>query len=186
MMHARAFDGALTGWGRGWWMVALRGVAAIVFGVLAFVWPGVTIVALALLWGVYALVDGAIALGTAWRVRDEDQPVWPLALLGILGVLAGLAAIFMPGIAAIALVTLVGAWAVVTGALEIVAAVRLRRVIDNEWLLVLAGIASVILGFLLLARPGVGAIVLAWYIAAYAIVFGVLLVALGFRLRALA
>jgi uncharacterized membrane protein HdeD (DUF308 family) len=176
---------AVQQWSRAWWLVALRGAAAILFGILAFVWPGVTLVVLATLWGFYAVIDGVMALVAGWRVRDRGGPVWPLALLGVLGVLAGLTAIVAPGVATLALVTLVGAWAIVTGMLEIVAAVRLRKVIEGEWILVLAGAATVALGVFVLARPGVGAIALAWWIGAYAIAFGVLLVVLGFKLRGL-
>ena len=191
MTHAQPTDlgpfarAAVQQWSRSWWLVALRGGAAILFGIVAFAWPGVTLIALALLWGCYAIVDGVMAIVAGWRVRDTGAPMWPLALLGALGVIAGLAAIIAPGVATLALVTLVGAWAIVTGALESVAAVRLRRAIEGEWMLVLAGSATVALGVAVLIRPGVGAIALAWWIGAYAIAFGVLLVVLGFRLRAL-
>jgi uncharacterized membrane protein HdeD (DUF308 family) len=191
MTNARVMDlgpfarAAVQQWSRSWWLVALRGAAAILFGICAFAWPGVTLVVLALLWGCYAVVDGVMALVAGWRVRDTGAPVWPLALLGLLGVLAGLTAIVSPGVATLALVTLVGAWAIVTGVLEIVAAIRLRKAIEGEWMLALAGAASVALGLFVLARPGVGAIALAWWIGAYAIAFGVLLVVLGFKLRAL-
>jgi uncharacterized membrane protein HdeD (DUF308 family) len=171
---------------RNWGAVALRGVLAVIFGVLALIWPGLTLIVLVSLFGAFALIDGVTAVFTAVRggaaaVRSRG---W-LAFEGIIGILAGLVAFFWPSITALALVWVIAAWAVVTGVLEIAAAIRLRKEIDGEWMLILTGVASVIFGVLLAALPGPGALTLVWLIGAYAIVFGVLELALAFRMRRL-
>src|SRR5262249_13320305 len=136
---------------RYWWVLALRGVVAVLFGLLAFVWPGVTLAALVLLFGAYALLDGVAALVHA--VAGGAGMRWPLALEGLVGVLAGIATLVWPGITALALLYLIAVWAIVTGVLEVVSAIRLRQVIDNEWLLGLSGLASVVFGVLLVVWP---------------------------------
>ena len=170
--------------GHQWGWVVFRGVAAIVFGVLAFGMPGLTLKLLTLMWGAYALVDGVLALVGAWRVRDDGKRVWPLVLVGLLGIVAGVLTFLWPGLTAVGLLMLIAAWALVVGVLQIVAAIRLRKEIDNEWWLGLSGLLSVVFGVLMIASPGAGAIAVVWTLAAYAIVFGVTLVLLGFRLRA--
>ncbi|HEY0581473.1 MAG TPA: HdeD family acid-resistance protein [Chloroflexota bacterium] len=165
---------------RHWWAFALRGLAAVLFGILAFVWPGVTLAALVLLWGAYALVDGVLSLVAA--VRTDNDHRWGLLLEGIVGIAAGLVAFFYPGITALVLLYLIAAWALITGVLELIAAVRLRRVIQNEWWLVLSGIASILFAIILLAAPGAGALAVVWLIASYAILFGVLMLGLAYRL----
>jgi uncharacterized membrane protein HdeD (DUF308 family) len=164
-----------------WWAFGLRGLAAIVFGVLAFVWPGVTLAVLVLLWGAYALVDGVLALVGAFRTTHDHR--WGLLLEGLVGVAAGALTFVWPGLTALALVYIIAAWALVTGVLELVSAVRLRRLIDNEWRLALGALASIVFGIALLVAPGAGALALVWLIGAYAIVFGVLLIALAVRLH---
>jgi uncharacterized membrane protein HdeD (DUF308 family) len=166
---------------RYWWAVALRGLLAVLFGLAAFFWPGITLVTLVFLFGAYALVDGVFALVSAFRADDR----WPLLFEGVVGIAAGVVAFVWPGITALALLYLIAAWAIITGILEIVAAVRLRKVIENEWLLALGGVASIILGVILVVAPGAGALGLVWAIGAYAILFGIALIALGFRLRGL-
>ncbi len=168
---------------RYWWAVALRGLAAVLFGIAAFVWPGITLAALVLLFGAYALVDGIFSLLHAFGPETGFR--WPFALGGLAGIAAGITTLVWPGITAIVLLYLIAAWAVVTGILEIVEAVRLRKVIENEWLLGLGGLASVLFGGILAFVPGAGALAMIWLIGAYAVVFGVLLIALGFRLRSL-
>jgi uncharacterized membrane protein HdeD (DUF308 family) len=167
---------------RNWWVVLLRGVAGIIFGVLTFIWPELSFTALVLLFGAYAFADGVLALITAVRQRGNDR-WWLLVVQGILGMAAGVITVLWPGITALALLYLIAAWALVTGGLEIAAAIRLRKVITGEWLLVLAGVASVALGVLLVLFPGPGALALVLWIGAYALVAGVLLVMLAFRLR---
>jgi uncharacterized membrane protein HdeD (DUF308 family) len=166
---------------RYWWAVALRGLLAVLFGLAAFLWPGITLVSLVLLFGAYALVDGIFAIVAAFRAREW----WPLLLEGVAGIAAGVATFLWPGITALALLYLIAAWAIITGILEIVAAIRLRRVIENEWWLALGGVASIILGVVMVAAPGAGALGLVWAIGAYALLFGVIMIALGFRLRGL-
>ena len=167
---------------RYWWALAARGAFAVLFGVLAFLWPGVTLASLVLLFGAYALVDGAVALVHA--VAGGGGVRWPLALEGLVGVLAGIGTLAWPEITALALVYLIAAWAVVTGVFELVQAVRLRLVIENEWTLGLSGLASVVFGVLLAVWPAAGALAVVWLIGSYAVLFGVLLLALAFRLRA--
>jgi uncharacterized membrane protein HdeD (DUF308 family) len=175
---------------RNWGAVALRGALAVIFGVLALIWPGITLIVLVSLFGAYALVDGLAALFTAIRGRDATgggavrNRGW-LVVEGITGVIAGIVTFFWPGITALALVWVIGAWAVVTGVIEIAAAIRLRKEIEGEWMLILAGVASVVFGVLIAALPGPGALTLVWLIGSYAIVFGVLELALAFRLRKL-
>ncbi len=168
-----------------WWLVVLRGVFAILFGAAAWFWPGITVLALVMLWGIYAFADGVIALITAFRWRDSGKPLWMLILVGLAGIAAGILTFISPGITAIVLLMLIAGWAVIVGILQIVAAIRLRKEIDNEWLLGLAGLASLIFGILMIVRPGAGALAVIWIISLYAIFFGVLLVVLGFRLKGL-
>jgi uncharacterized membrane protein HdeD (DUF308 family) len=169
---------------RNWWALALRGLAAIIFGILAFVWPGITLWALILLFGAYMLVDGVFAIVAAVRVAGEAARWWLLLVEGILGVLAGIVAFVWPGLTALALLYFVAAWAIVTGIFEIVGAIRLRREIEGEWALILGGALSVLFGVLLVAvGPGVGLLSLVWLIGVYAVAFGVLLLILAFRVR---
>jgi uncharacterized membrane protein HdeD (DUF308 family) len=168
---------------KNWWSLVIRGVAAILFGVLAFVWPGITLTALVFLFAGYALVDGVVSLaGTVRAVAARDR--WGALLLeGIVGVVAAVVTILWPRITLLSLIWVVAAWAILTGIAEITAAVRLRRVIRREWLLGLAGVLSIVFGVLVAAMPIAGGLVIALWIGAYALVFGVMLVALGFRLR---
>ena len=162
----------------------MRGVAAVVFGILAFIWPGVTLAVLVLLWGAYALVDGILGLLSAFRTGQDHR--WALLVEGIVSIAAGIATFVWPGLTALVLVYIIAVWALVTGVLEVVAAIRLRQVIQNEWWLVLSGIASLLFGIALIVAPGAGALALIWLIGAYAIIFGVLLLGLAFRLRGMA
>jgi uncharacterized membrane protein HdeD (DUF308 family) len=168
-----------------WWALVLRGLAAIGFGVLAFLWPHITLTALVFLWGAYALVDGVLAIAAGVKSHGENKRWWVMLLEGILGVAAGVIAFVIPGITALVLLIVIAAWAMVTGVFEIAAAIQLRKFIKGEWLLGLAGVASVLFGVALLLNPGAGAIALVWVIGAYAIFFGVLLIALGLRLHSL-
>jgi len=165
-----------------WGAVLIRGILAILFGVITFVAPGMSLAVLVLLFGAYAFVDGVLAVVSAFRRRESDH--WAMMLLeGLVGIGAGLVTLFWPGLTALALLYVIGAWAMVTGVFEIAAAIRLRKVLHDEWLLVLGGLASIGLGVLLFAYPGPGALALILWIGAYALVFGVLLVGLAFRLR---
>jgi uncharacterized membrane protein HdeD (DUF308 family) len=166
-----------------WWLLLLRGIAAIVFGVLAFIWPGLTLVTLVLLYGAFALVDGVLSLVAAFTGSTKPVPTWWLVVVGLLGIAAGAVTFLWPGITAILLVLFIGAWALVHGIFEIAGAIQLRKEIDNEWMLILGGVLSVIFGAIVLIAPGAGALGLIWAIAAYSIVFGISFVALALRLR---
>jgi uncharacterized membrane protein HdeD (DUF308 family) len=168
---------------RNWWALALRGLAAIVFGLLAFILPGITLTALILLFSAYMLVDGVFAIVAAVRAEERDTRWWLLLAEGVLGVLAGIVAFAWPGLTALALLYLVAAWSIITGILQIVGAIRLRREIEGEWALILGGVLSVIFGVLLAVLPGPGILALLWLIGAYALVSGVLLIILAFRVR---
>jgi uncharacterized membrane protein HdeD (DUF308 family) len=167
-----------------WWLVLLRGVASIVFGVLAFIWPGLTLVALIFLWGAYAVIDGGIALWAAISGKaGEIAPRLWLAVVGIVGLLAGLVAFASPGLTAFVLLMFIAGWAIVIGALEIWGAIQLRKEIEGEGWLILSGLLSIAFGALLFARPGSGALALVWVIGAFAVLHGCALIALSLRLK---
>jgi uncharacterized membrane protein HdeD (DUF308 family) len=166
-----------------WWVLLLRGIAAIVFGVLAFVWPGLTLVTLVLLYGAFALVDGVLSLIAAFSGSAKPVPTWWLVVVGVIGIAAGIVTFLWPGITAILLVLFIGAWALVHGIFEIIGAIQLRKEIDNEWMLILGGALSVLFGVVVLIAPGAGALGLIWAIATYSILFGITFVALALRLR---
>jgi uncharacterized membrane protein HdeD (DUF308 family) len=168
-----------------WWLVALRGLAAVLFGILAFIWPGITMFWLVLLFGAYALVNGILSLWLAGKSRGRYKIAF-LILGGMLSVLAGILTFFWPALTALGLLLLIAWWAIVNGVMEIVNAIRLRKVIKNEWLLVLAGIASIGFGVIMLLQPAAGALVLILWIGAWAFVFGILLMILAFKLRRIA
>jgi uncharacterized membrane protein HdeD (DUF308 family) len=171
---------------RHWWAVALRGVAAILFGVLALVWPGITVFALVIVFGAYALVDGAFTLLAAFGNRDGGRTRGSRAWLfarGITGILTGIIAAVWPGITALALLWVIALWAMVTGVFDIVAAFQLRKEMRREWLLALSGALSVVFGVLLVAWPAAGVLTLVVLIGIAAIAFGITLLMLGLRLR---
>jgi len=169
---------------RNWGWIALRGLAAVVFGLLTLFDPRISLTALVLLWGAYAFVDGIFAIVSAVRDRRQEPHWVSLLVTGIAGVVAGLLTFFVPGITALVLLYFIAAWALITGIAEIVAAVRLRKVITGEWMLALAGLLSVIFGVFLFAFPGAGALTVVLWIGAYALVLGIVLLVLAFRLRA--
>jgi uncharacterized membrane protein HdeD (DUF308 family) len=168
-----------------WWVLALRGMVALIFGILALAWPGVTLLFLVALFAAYALLSGGVALVGAIGNRRE-RGWWLVLLLGLVSLAAGVLAIIYPDITALALVLLMGANAVVSGVLEISMAVRLRREIEGrgEWLLGLAGFVSVLFGAFVLLFPGAGALALVWLIAVYAMTIGILFLIAAFKLRA--
>lgn len=172
----------LHGLAKNWWAVLLRGLAAIVFGILAFAWPGITIWSLIIVWGAYALVDGVFAIISA-VTGGTPAPRWWMAVVGVIGILAGIVAFANPGLTALTLLMLIAAWAIVSGIFEIVGAIRLRKEIDNEWLLILHGVISVLFGLFVWLQPGEGALAIIWVIGAYAIIAGIILCVLAFRLR---
>jgi uncharacterized membrane protein HdeD (DUF308 family) len=168
---------------RNWWALVLRGFFDVLFGMTAFVWPGITLAVLVLLYGAFALVDGSFAIAAVLVGRTRGMPSWALLVEGLAGIAVGAITFFWPGITQLALLFLIAAWAVVTGVFEIVAAVRLRKEIRGEWLLALSGVLSVAVGVALVVNPGAGLLAISWMIGTYAIIFGVLFIVLGFRLR---
>ncbi|MGZ3530779.1 MAG: HdeD family acid-resistance protein [Vulcanimicrobiaceae bacterium] len=168
---------------RNWWAVLIRGIAAIVFGILAFTIPGATLFALVILFGAYALIDGIFAIVAAVRAAEAHTRWMPLAVEGIIGILIAAITFFYPGITALTLVYVIAAWAILTGIFELFAAFQLRQVVTNEVWLIIAGILSIVFGVIIAIRPGGGALAIVWLIGFYAIVFGIALVALAFRLR---
>jgi len=167
---------------KNWWLLLLRGICAIMFGILTFVWPGITLLTLVLLYGAYALVDGVLALAAA-AMGGAPAPRWWLALVGLLGIAVGIMTFAWPGITALVLLLFIAGWAIATGVLQIVGAIRLRKEIDNEWLLIASGVVSVIFGLILVVQPGTGALALLYVIGIYATLYGILLVWLSLRLR---
>jgi uncharacterized membrane protein HdeD (DUF308 family) len=170
---------------RGWWHLLLRGLAAIAFAILIWFRPGISLAALVLLFGAYALVDGVLAVWTAIAGRKIYDGWWVLLLIGLIGVAVGIMTFMTPGITALALLYYIAFWAIFRGILEISTAIRLRKEIEGEWLLILGGVASVVFGVLLLARPGAGALAVITLIAVYALVVGITLVILAFKVRGL-
>jgi uncharacterized membrane protein HdeD (DUF308 family) len=165
-----------------WWVLALRGVLAVLFGVLALAWPDMTLLVLVGLFAAYALLGGAAAVAGALRRRGTDG-WWLTLLLGLVSIAAGVFAIFFPGTTTLALVLVMGVNALITGAIDIALAVRLRKVIRGEWLLALSGLVAIVFGAIVVAVPAAGAVALVWLVAFYAIVTGVLLLGLAWRER---
>ena len=168
-----------------WWALVLRGIAAILFGVLAFMWPGITLTALVLLFGAYALVDGAFSIVAGIKSYGEQKRWWLLLIEGCLSVAAGVFAFIIPAMTALIILLLIASWAIVTGAFQIAAAIQLRKHITGEWLLALSGILSVLFGALLFYNPIGGALTVVWLIGAYSVFFGLLLLVFGIKLRGL-
>ncbi|MFO0994540.1 MAG: HdeD family acid-resistance protein [Hyphomicrobiales bacterium] len=173
----------LHGLAKNWWLLLLRGIAAIIFGILAFAWPGITLLSLVILYGAYALVDGVLSVAAAIGGGGGAAPRWWLVVVGLLGIAAGLLTFFWPQITALVLLMFIGAWALIHGVFEIIGAIRLRKEIDNEWMLILSGALSVLFGAAMLIMPGAGALALIWVIGAYSIIFGILFVGFAFRLK---
>ncbi|NHZ37126.1 HdeD family acid-resistance protein [Massilia rubra] len=169
---------------RNWWLLAVRGAIAIVFGVLALAWPAVTLLTLAVLFAAFALLGGAVWIFGAIKYRGEDRHWWMLLLLGLVSLAVGVLATFNPAITLLTLILLMGANAVVSGVLDIVIAIRVRKFIRGEWLLLLSGVVSIVFGLIVLLFPlGAGAVLLAAMVGVYAIVTGVLMLVLAVRVR---
>ena len=168
---------------RNWWVLALRGVLGILFGIGAFAWPGATLNALVIVFGAYVFVDGIFAVAAGIGMRRQIDRWWLIVLEGAAGIILGVLTFRSPDITALILLSFIAAWSIITGVFEIVTAVRLRKLIPNEWLLILSGIVSIIFGALLIAQPGAGAIAIVWLLGAYALLFGILMLMLAFRLR---
>src|SRR5215471_18395162 len=165
---------------KNWWALALRGFFAVLFGLLTFLLPGITLVTLVLLFGAYALADGIFNVIAFFRVAAHH---WALLIEGVIGIIAGVLTFAWPAITAIVLLYVIAFWAIFTGVFEVIAGIRLRKVITNEWLLLWVGVLSFLFGMLILFAPGIGALAIVLWIGAYAFIFGVSLLALAFRLR---
>ncbi|MCW5967002.1 MAG: HdeD family acid-resistance protein [Blastocatellales bacterium] len=170
----------LDAFAKNWWVLLIRGILAVLFGIMAFTLPGLKLVTLVLLYGFYSFADGLAAIWVGVQGR-----AWWFVLLGILGMIVGIFTFVYPGITAVALLYLIAVWALFRGVFEIATAIQLRKEINNEWMLVIAGILSIIFGAALVANPAAGALAVVWIIGAYAFVFGLMMIVLAFRLRGL-
>jgi uncharacterized membrane protein HdeD (DUF308 family) len=170
---------------RFWWVLVLRGLAAILLGIFAFTWPHETIAALVLAFGAVALVDGALAMGMAIAGRKLTPNWWILLLQGLVGIGIGVLTLVQPAITAVALLICIAAWAMGMGVLQVIVAVKLRNAISGEWWLALGGIAGVVFGILVMRHPAAGALAVLALIGGYALVAGVMLMIGGFDIRRL-
>ena len=167
-----------------WWTFVIRGLLAIAFGLIALVWPGITLIVLVFLFGFYVILEGILSIIAAFINRGM-RSWWVLLLEGLASLIVGCVAFIWPGLTAVVLLIFIAIWAILTGLLEIWAAVQLRKEIRGEWILALTGIISILIGIILFTNPGAGALAVVWMIGIYAIIFGALLTFLGFKFRKL-
>jgi uncharacterized membrane protein HdeD (DUF308 family) len=170
---------------RNWWAIVLRGVFAVLLGMGTFLWPGITLAVLIIVLGGYLVVDGIMAILWALAKRNEGSFSWEIFLVGLASLGAGIVTLLWPGVTALALLWVIAVWAIVRGIFEILAAFHLRRELRNEWLLVLNGVLTVLFGLVLIFAPVAGVLAALWMIGAFAIVVGILMIVLGFRLKGL-
>jgi uncharacterized membrane protein HdeD (DUF308 family) len=168
-----------------WWVLVLRGVVAILFGALAFLWPGLAWIVVVASFAAFALVDGVLAIAAATSGHGQGRQWWALILQGLLGISAGVLTLIWPDVTELALLFFIAYWSMATGTFAVVTAIRLRKEIRGEWTLALSGVLSILFGLVMVILPVAGAVAIAWLIGFYSIVFGVLLLSLGFRLRSL-
>ncbi len=166
-----------------WWSLVIRGVIAAMLAVLTFTWPAITLQAMVLLFGAYALLDGVMSIIGAWHASRGRERWGALVLQGIAGIAAAAVTVLWPGITLFALVILIAAWAIIAGVFQVIAAARLRKHITGEWLLALAGLLSIAFGILVTIAPVAGALAIALWVGVYALIYGAMLIGLGFRLR---
>jgi uncharacterized membrane protein HdeD (DUF308 family) len=166
-----------------WWVLLLRGLVSVAFAVLIWMQPAITLKALIILFGAFAFVDGVLGVWTAFSSRKDRNNWWLLMLWGLVGIGIGIITFVAPAVTALALLFYIAIWAIVTGVLEIITAVKLRKEIEGEWLLGLAGLVSLIFGILLIVHPGAGVLAVLWLLAAYALILGVLMIILAFKVR---
>ena len=169
-----------------WWTFLIRGIIAVLFGLAAIIWPGLTIATLVIVFGAYVLIDGIFAIFDGFSARKENSHWWVEILIGIAGIIIGVWAMAFPGLTAVGLMYFIAAWWLITGVLQIVFAIRVRKEITNEWLLILSGALSAILGIVFMLFPGSGALSLIWVVGVYAIIFGIMLIIFSFRLKGMA
>jgi uncharacterized membrane protein HdeD (DUF308 family) len=169
---------------RNWWVLLVRGIAAILFGIAALIWPGLALVTLVFMFAAYAFIDGILNIIFALQHRNQSR-WWVTLIEGIIGVLAGIAAFLWPDMASFVLLNFIAFWAILTGVMEIILAIRLREEIQGEFWMGLGGVLSILFGVLVILFPGAGALSIVWMIATYAIIFGVIMIILAFRVRSL-
>lgn len=179
----QALQGLLGSVQQVWWMFLIRGIAAVIFGLLALAWPGLTLFVLIIAFGIYVIFDGVLEIWNGFTNREGHDRWWVDILIGVAGVVAGILIISLPGITAVVAMYYIGAWMVITGVLQIIYAIRLRNEISSEWILIFSGLLSVILGVIFFIWPGGGAVSLVWLIAIYAILLGAALIVFAFRAR---
>ena len=168
---------------RNWWIFLLRGMLAVLFGILALIWPEITLITLVILFGVFVLMEGLLNLIIGIASSEANRRWWVTLIEGVLGIAIAILTFIWPDLTAVVLLYFIAAWALITGVLEIIAAIRVRRMIENEWLMILNGVVSIIFALLLFIFPGESAISLVWLIGLFAILAGFLLIILSFRLR---
>ena len=166
-----------------WWLLLLRGVVAVLFGLLCWMKPDISLAALVILFAAYALADGILAVVAAIQGRKITDDWWILLLWGLVGIAVGILTMMSPDVTALALLYYIAIWAIITGIIEIVAAIRVRKVVTGEGWLILAGILSVLFGIALFAQPGAGTLAVLWMIGIYAVAFGLICIILAFKSR---
>jgi len=187
METSRARLGLGYGLASRWGWVVFRGVIGVLFGLVAFTRPGAMAFSLVLVFGCYAFASGIATVIASARSGRAGEPRWGMLLVeGLLGIAVGALAVLWPASTALAFVWGIGAWAIVGGALEIATAIRLRKLIEHEWLFAIAGALTVALGLLMLYRPIAGGLAVVWWLGAYAFLFGIMMIGVGFRLRSYA
>lgn len=166
-----------------WWVVLFRGLFAVIMGILAVMMPGITLVSLLMVYGAFTIADGITAIWIGVAARHGERIWWEMVATGALAILAGLVVSLWPGLTAMVFVVMIGIFAIIRGVFEIIAAIQLRKVIDDEWMLIFSGVVSVLFGGMLVIRPGEGAIAMVLLIGAFMIAIGAMTVALSMRLR---
>lgn len=175
----------LTHFTRNWWILSLRGFFAILLGIAAFIWPDITLHILILLFGIFLFLEGIFSTVSSLKFRDIYPHWWLYLIKGLLSMTIGIIAWVWPGITALVILILIAAWAIYTGLIEIILAMRLHDELEGEWLLILSGVISLLFGLVLALQPAEGLLALTWLMGAFAIIFGLLLFILGFKLRQL-
>lgn len=166
-----------------WWIPLIRGIAAILFGIIALAMPGLTAYALMIAFGAYAVVDGVMAIYLGFKRKSTDEAWWAWVIDGILSILIGLMALFWTEATAVVFIIWIAAWAFVAGIMRIVAAIRLRKEIEGEWALILSGVLMIIWGILLVYTPAAGIISIAWLLGLFSVLVGIAMIMLAFRLK---
>jgi uncharacterized membrane protein HdeD (DUF308 family) len=186
-MPERILDQSLSGFAdsvtRSWWIPLIRGIAALAFGYIALAWPGAAFASLVILFGAWSLIDGAFDVGHAIATWSYSQHRWMLLLEGLLGIAIGVLVFWMPPAAALGLLWFAAFWFIAAGVFRIAASIYLRKVIEGEWLLVLTGFVAIAAGIFMLGNPGLGALAMTWTLGIFALIFGVFMCVLAFRLR---